>query len=42
MMLHLYQIVNLHLFDVNVHVQGVNTDSNNLEEVKTEDSNKKE
>lgn len=32
----------LKVLDVNVHVQGVNTDSNNLEEVKTEDSNKKE
>ena len=31
----------LKVVDVNVHVQGVNTDSNNLEEVKTEDSNKK-
>lgn len=32
----------LKVLDVNVHVQGVNTDANNLEEVKTEDSNKKE
>ena len=32
----------LKVLDVNVHVQGVNTDSNNVEEVKTEDSNKTE
>lgn len=32
----------LKVLDVNVHVQGVNTDANNLEEVKTEDSNKNE
>ena len=32
----------LKVVDVNVHVQGVNTDANNLEEVKTEDSSKKE
>ena len=32
----------LKVVDVNVHVQGVNTDSNNLEEIKTEDSNKAE
>lgn len=32
----------LKVLDVNVHVQGVNTDSNNIEEVKTEDSNKTE
>ena len=30
----------LKVVDVNVHVQGVNTDSNNLEEVKTEDTDK--
>ena len=28
----------LKVLDVNVHVQGVNTDSNNVEEEKTEDS----
>ena len=28
--------------DVNVHVQGVNTDVNNVEEEKTDDSNKAE
>ena len=32
----------LKVVDVNVHVQGVNTDSNNVEEEKTEDSNKTE
>ena len=32
----------LKVVDVNVHVQGVNTDSNNMSEVKTEDSNKTE
>ena len=32
----------LKVVDVNVHVQGVNTDTNNLEEIKTEDSNKAE
>ena len=32
----------LKVVDVNVHVQGVNTDSNNMNEVKTEDSNKTE
>ena len=32
----------LKVVDVNVHVQGVNTDSNNMNEVKTEDSDKTE
>lgn len=32
----------LKVVDVNVHVQGVNTDVNNIEEVKVEDSNKSE
>ena len=32
----------LKVVDVNVHVQGVNTDVNNIEEVKVEDSNKTE
>ena len=32
----------LKVLDVNVHVQGVNTDSNNLEGIKTEDTNKTE
>ena len=32
----------LKVVDVNVHVQGVNTDVNNVEEVKVEDSNKSE
>ena len=32
----------LKVVDVNVHVQGVNTDSNNMEEIKTEGSNKTE
>lgn len=32
----------LKVVDVNVHVQGVNTDSNNLDEIKTEDSDKEE
>ena len=32
----------LKVVDVNVHVQGVNTDSNNLEGIKTEDTNKTE
>ena len=32
----------LKVLDVNVHVQGVNTDNNNIEEDKTEDSNKAE
>lgn len=32
----------LKVLDVNVHVQGVNTDSNNVEEVKNEGSNRPE
>ena len=32
----------LKVVDVNVHVQGVNTDANNVEEEKEEDSNKTE
>lgn len=32
----------LKVVDVNVHVQGVNTDANNVEELKTEDTNKSE
>ena len=32
----------LKVLDVNVHVQGVNIENNNIEEVKTEDSNKTE
>lgn len=32
----------LKVMDVNVHVQGVNTDTNNVEEEKVEDSNKTE
>ena len=32
----------LKVLDVNVHVQGVNTDSNNVEEVKSEGSNRPE
>ena len=32
----------LKVVDVNVHIQGVNTDVNNVEEVKVEDSNKSE
>ena len=32
----------LKVLDVNVHVQGVNTDSNNIEEMKSDDSNKTE
>lgn len=32
----------LKVLDVNVHVQGVNTDVNNVEEEKTDDSNKAE
>lgn len=32
----------LKVIDVNVHVQGVNTDANNVEELKSEDSNKPE
>ncbi len=32
----------LKVIDVNVHVQGVNTDANNVEEEKEEDSNKTE
>ena len=32
----------LKVLDVNVHVQGVNTDANNVEEMKTDGSNKPE
>ena len=32
----------LKVVDVNVHVQGVNTDANNVEELKPEDTNKSE
>lgn len=32
----------LKVLDVNVHVQGVNTDANNIEEERTEDSDKTE
>ena len=32
----------LKVLDVNVHVQGVNTDANNIEEMKNDDSNKTE
>ncbi len=32
----------LKVLDVNVHVQGVNTDANNVEEIKTEGSDKTE
>lgn len=32
----------LKVLDVNVHVQGVNTDVNNIEELKNDDSNKSE
>ena len=32
----------LKVVDVNVHVQGVNTDQNNVEEMKADDQNKSE